>query len=229
MLKEFLRSTSVILFMLTMGIAVPGMAQTAPSINDIGLYKGIHQAAHQGDLDKLSKLIAQGANIEDKDSSGRTALHIAAYASQYEAVKVLAKNGANMNALEDDDYDIVTIAAVDNDLKMLDLALTLGTSAANITSPYEGTALIAAAHLGHYQVVERLLKSGAPVDHVNNLHWTALIEAVVLGDGGHDHVETVKLLIDAGADKSLTDRQGTTPLEHAQSRGYTKMIELLNE
>jgi len=75
--------------------------------------------------------------------------------------------------------------------------------------------------------VEVLIKAGAPLDHVNNLGWTALIEAVVLGDGGPRHVKTAKLLVDAGADCSIPDRNGNTPLQLAMSRGYTNMIRIL--
>jgi len=133
-----------------------------------------------------------------------------------------------MNALEHRAYDIVTIAAVANDLELLDLALDLGASAGNVTSPYEGTALIAAAHLGHHQVVKRLIESDAPLDHINNLHWTALIEAVVLGDGGADHIATARLLIDAGADQSIGDSDGVTAKEHASLRGYKEMLMLFD-
>ena len=35
--------------------------------------------------------------------------------------------------------------------------------------------------LGHDGVVRQLIAAGAPLDHVNNLHWTALIESIVLG------------------------------------------------
>ena len=217
----------VAIFLFTLGISMQGMAQTAPSLNESANYQSIHNAAYTGDLKGLRNLIAQGVNIEERDKSGRTALHIATYARQQEVVKLLAEKGADMNALEYDDYDVVTIAAVDNDLSMLNLVLELGASAANVTSPYEGTALIAAAHLGHYEVVDRLLKAGAPVDHVNNLHWTALMEAVVLGNGKHNHIETVRLLVAAGADKKLADRQGVTVTQHAQRRGYDEIIELL--
>ena len=83
---------------------------------------------------------------------------------------------------------------------MVSLAMELGNAPDLITSVYDGTALIAAAHLGHHEVVARLVAGGAPLDHVNNLAWTALIEAVVLGDGGPDHVKTVQILVEAGAD-----------------------------
>ena len=59
----------------------------------------------------------------------------------------------NPNALDGQRYDIITIASVANDVPMLKLAIEGGASAKNITSPYDGTALIAAAHLGHAEVV----------------------------------------------------------------------------
>ena len=82
-----------------------------------------------------------------------------------------------------------------------------GASARNITSRYDGTALIAAAHLGHDEVVRQLIAAGAPLDHVNNLHWTAAIEAVVLGDGGLRHQRTLSALIEAGKVRPRVDRR----------------------
>ena len=204
-------------------------AQTGPSRSEASSYKGLHLAAYVGDMTQLKALISEGASLEEADKSGRTALHIAAYESHEEVVVELAKAGANMNALEHQAYDIVTIAAVANDFEMLDTALNQGASAGNVTSPYDGTALIAAAHLGHHQVVKRLIDAGAPLNHVNNLRWTALIEAVVLGDGGPDHIQTVKHLVKAGADKNITDRDGQTPLNLARSYGFEKILAFLEQ
>jgi len=142
-------------------------------------------------------------------------------------MRVLVQAGADPNALERDRYDVVTIAAVANDVPTLKLALELGTSARNITSRYDGTALIAAAHLGHVEVVRTLIRAGAPLDHVNNLGWTALIESIVLGDGGARHTEALQALIEAGANVNLADRDGQTPLALARRRGYSEMIKLL--
>ena len=202
-------------------------SQTAPSPDQIQNYQGLHKAAHEGDLDSLLGLIKSGADLEVKDSSGRTALHVAAYASHESIVQALADAGADMDALEHRAYDIVTIAAVANDLEMLDTALKHGSSSGNVTSPYDGTALIAAAHLGHHQVVDLLIKNKAPLDHVNNLDWTALIESVVLGNGGPDHIQTAKLLLEAGADPSIGDGSGVTPLQHARNMGFTEMVKLI--
>ena len=203
-------------------------AQTAPSANEHAAYKGLFSASHEGDVETTLELVKNAAALEERDGSGRTPLIIAAFASHDAIVKILAEAGADLNAMDYRAYDIVTIASVANDIDMLDLALSLGTSASNITSPYDGTALIAAAHLGHHVVVDRLIKANAPLDHVNNLNWTALIEAVVLGDGGPNHTQTVELLLKAGADQSITDGQGVLPLEHAKARGYQHMIQFFD-
>ena len=202
-------------------------AQVEPSSSDIESYRGLHRAAHEGDAITIQKLAQEGADLEQKDRAGRTSLHVAVFASKHDAVRALAGAGADLNALEDRAYDVVTIAAVADDLDMLDLCLKLGANPGNVTSPYEGTALIAAAHLGHHDVVKRLIEGGAPLDHVNNLNWTALIEAVVLGDGGPDHIETVRALIEAGADQTITDREGVPPLELAKARGFEEMVMIM--
>ncbi len=202
-------------------------AQTAPSASEIASYTGLHLAAHEGRVDEINRLIASGADVNARDGAGRTPAHVAAFASHDAALAALAKGGADMNALENRVYDVLTIAAVANDPELVSLAMELGNRPDLITSVYDGTALIAAAHLGHHEVVARLVAGGAPLDHVNNLAWTALIEAVVLGDGGPDHVRTVEVLVEAGADKTIGDRDGVTPLQHAIARGYDEMILLL--
>ena len=110
---------------------------------------------------------------------------------------------------------------------MVSLAMELGNRPDLITSVYDGTALIAAAHLGHTEVVRRLIAGGAPLDHVNNLGWTALVEAVVLGDGGPDHVATVRALVEAGADTTIPDRDGVTPLQHSEARSYDEIATII--
>jgi ankyrin repeat protein len=208
--------------------AVPVAAQVPPSPAEIAAYTGMHRAAHRGDVAMVDKLAAASrALLEARDGRGRTPLHVATFARQRPVIQALLKSGANPAALEDDRYDAVTIAAVADDEETLRLLLALGASAKLVTSRYDGTALIAAAHLGHDGVVRQLIAAGAPLDHVNNLHWTALIEAIVLGDGGPRHRSTVQLLLDAGANTQLTDRTGRTPLQLAQARRYDAMARTL--
>lgn len=212
---------------LTTGWSGGAAAQVAPTAAERAAYTGLLAAAARGDTDQITALIARGAPVDERDAYGRTALHVAAYAAQHAAMRALVAAFADPNALEGDGYDIVTIAAVANDLPTLTVALGLGTSAKNVTSRYDGTALIAAAHLGHAEVVRTLIRAGAPLDHVNNLGWTALIESIVLGDGGARHTDTLTALVEAGANVNLADRNGQTPLALAQGRGYPAMVAVL--
>ena len=206
---------------------ISALAQIPPSPAELQVYRGLHAAAAKGDVGEIEKLVKSGAPIDARDGHARTPLHVAAFMRKPDAARALMRLGADANALEAQKYDIVTIAAVADDVPMLKAALEGGCKAGNITSPYYGTALIAAAHLGHDEIVRILIAAKAPLDHVNNLGWTALMEAVVLGDGGPDHREVVHLLVEAGADTSIADRGAKTPLDHAVARGYPEMAALL--
>jgi len=208
--------------------ALPAAAQVPPSPAEAAEYSGLHAAAHRGDVAAIVRLAgASRAALEARDRQGRTPLHVATFARERDAVRALLEAGAEHSALENGRYDAVTIAAVADDEQTLRVLLAMGASARLVTSRYDGTALIAAAHLGHDGVVRQLIAAGAPLDHVNNLHWTALIEAIVLGDGGARHQRTLKALLDAGADTQLADREGRTPLQLAKGRGYEAMVRAL--
>jgi hypothetical protein len=220
-------SVGAVVASLVAGLGTSAHAQMAPSAVEVAAYEGLHKAAATGDGAEIERLAKQNSPLESRDGNGRTPFIVAAYRGQSEAMERLAAAGTDVNALDAQAYDAVTIAAVANDIDTLKTALRLGNKATNITSPYNGTALIAAAHLGHHQAVKLLIEAGAPLDHVNNLGWTALIEAVVLGDGGSSHQETVAALVTAGADRGIADQAGQTPLQLAEARGYAEMVKLL--
>ncbi|HEY6133432.1 MAG TPA: ankyrin repeat domain-containing protein [Rubrivivax sp.] len=211
---------------LWLACSVPAPAQVPPTADEVARYAGLHAAAQRGDVAAIERGASRAA-LEARDADGRTPLHVATFARQRGAVQALLRAGADPAALEHDRYDAVTIAAVADDEETLRLLLSLGASAKLVTSRYDGSALIAAAHLGHDGVVRQLIAAGAPLDHVNNLHWTALIEAVVLGDGGPRHQATLAALLQAGANTQLADRSGQTPLALARARGYDTMVRAL--
>jgi hypothetical protein len=204
-------------------------AQVPPSAAEAGAYTGLHAAAWRGDAAALRSSIAAGAALHARDGRGRTPLRVAAHARQREVIRELARAGADLGALDDDRYDAVTIAAVADDEATLAALLDVGASAKRVTSRVDGTALIAAAHLGHDGVVRRLVAAGAPLDHVNNLRWTAVIEAIVLGDGGARRQATLGALLDAGANPNVPAGNGRTPLELARARGHAPMVRLLEQ
>jgi ankyrin repeat protein len=210
-----------------LALALPLHAQVAPTEAEKAAYAGLLAAAAKGDVTQIRALTAKGQNPDVRDARARTPLHVAAYGDHHEAMRALVTAGANPNALDADRYDIVTIAAVVDHVPTLKVALAVGCSSKNVTSRYDGTALIAAAHLGHAEVVRTLIRAGAPLNHVNNLGWTALIEAIVLGDGDARHTDTVKALVEAGANVNLADRSGQSPLTLARARGYREMVKIL--
>ena len=167
-----------------LALTAPAAAQIPPSGAEIAAYRGLHAAAAR----RCQRNRTPGACWHDDRCARQPRPHAASrrrfYAQAGDATRTLLRLGADPNALESQQYDIVTIAAVADDVPMLRIALDGGCRPNNITSPYQGTALIAAAHLGHVEVVRTLIAAGAPLDHVNNLGWTALIESIVLGDGG---------------------------------------------
>jgi len=222
-------SSALGVLLLLVGCAVLSHAQVPPSWAERSGYTGLLAAAARGDAVQIKHLTSKGEKTDVKDGFGRTPLHVAVFLGHHETMRELVAAGADPNALENDRYDIVTIAAAANDVPALEVALALGASAKNITSRYDGTALIAAAHLGHAEAVRTLIRAGAPLDHVNNLGWTALLESIVLGDGGPRHTETLRALVEAGANVNLTDRTGQTPLGLARARGYGAMVSILQD
>jgi ankyrin repeat protein len=203
-------------------------AQTAPSAAEIENASPLHQAAAAGDTVAIARLaVAPGGDLNGRDGHGRTPLMVAAHGRRHDAARALIAAGADLDALDSEHYDVLTISGVLDDVAMVKLALAAGANAKLVTSPYDGTALIASAHLGHVAVVRALIAAKAPLDHVNNLGWTALIEAIVLGDGGTRHTEIVGALIDAGASLDLADSRGETPLALARGRGYADIAGVL--
>ena len=92
-------------------------------------YRGLHAAAARGDVAEIERRIAAGDDKEAVDDRRRTPLHIAVYQKKHDAARALIRLGADPNKLEIDRYDIITIAAVANDLAMLGLAIEGGGNA----------------------------------------------------------------------------------------------------
>lgn len=186
----------------------------------------LHEAAEAGDLGALRRLLDAGVPVDGRDARGRTALLAATHADRPDAARLLIARGASVNAKDDLQDSPFLYAAAEGRLDILRLTLAAGADLAS-TNRYGGTALIPAAHHGHVEVVRTLLATTIARDHVNRLGWTALLEAIVLGDGGPAHTEIVGLLVDAGADVNLADRDGRTPLALARQRGQAAIAERL--
>lgn len=186
------------------------------------------EAAATGKSTDVRRLLAAGADVGARDSSGRTALLAATQGNHEEIARLLIEAGADVNAQDNQLDSAYLLAGARGYLGILRLALAAGADLKS-TNRYGGTALIPACHYGHVETVRELLKTAIDVNHVNRLGWTALLEAVILGDGGARHTQIVHLLLAAKADPHIADRDGVTPLAHAQKGGYREMARALSE
>ncbi|OAB25606.1 hypothetical protein PMSD_27390 [Paenibacillus macquariensis subsp. defensor] len=184
-------------------------------------------ASEQGDKERIRDLLSDGADIDATDTKGRTSAMIAVHTNQLDIFKLLIEQGADINIRDNNSDNPLLYAGAEGLLDFVKLAVAAGADT-SILNRFGGTALIPAADRGHVDTVEELLTtSDVNVNHINNLGWTALLEAIILGDGGKEHQEIVQLLIHHGADVNLADSEGMSPIQHAKSEGYREMIEML--
>ena len=200
--------------------------QNTQSLNETEVNMNLIQAARQGDTEAVSRILEQGADVHFADERGVTALIAAAYANEVEVAQLLIEAGADVNVQDETQQSAYLIPTADGYLEFLQLTLANGADVHSLDS-FNGTGLIRAADRGHVEIIEELLKTDINIDHVNRLGWTALLEAIILGDGGERHTEVVRLLVEAGADIHLADSNGVTPLQHAQQRGFEAIIQIL--
>ncbi len=183
-------------------------------------------AGRRGEANTVKRLLAQGASVRARDRNAVTALIAAAYQNHLEVAEILIKAGAEVNAQDDTRQSAYLIATSEGYLELLKLTLKAGGDVHSLDS-YYGTGLIRAADRGHVEIIKELLKTDIAINHVNRLGWTALLEAIILGDGGPRHTEIVRLLVHAGADVNLADSDGVTPFTHARRQGYREMMSIL--
>jgi ankyrin repeat protein len=191
------------------------------------LDRNLITAAAMGDLELVRRLLAAGASTRAVDERGRNALLAAVYQRHGDVAVALVHAGADVNHKDRDTNSAFLLAAATGQLSVVRVAIERGGADLRSTDRYRGTALTAACQHGDREMVKLLLKAGVPVDHVNALGWTPLLEAIVLGDGSARYEEVVQLLIDAGADANLADHDGVTPTRHARERGYKTMVKTL--
>lgn len=208
--------------------ATPHQSTPVPTRGEgmAALDRNLITAAGIGDLELVNRLLKAGASTRAVDERGRCALLAAVYNRRGDVARALVMAGADVNQKDGEANSAFLLAAATNQIDIVRLSLSHGADLRS-TDRYDGTALIAASQHGNVEVVKLLLQAGVPVDRVNQLGWTALLEAIILGDGSSRYEEIVQLLLDAGADANLPDREGVTPSSHARERGYKTMVKML--
>lgn len=185
------------------------------------------RAVQKNDTTAILKSIEQGLNVNLTDEQCRSLLLIATSLQFNAMATILVNNGADVNQQAQNRDTPFLLAGATGQTALVKLFLNNG-ARFDIFNRYHGTALIPACERGHIETVKLLANTpGFPIDHVNRLGWTGLMEAVILGDGSKKFQETVQILKDAGADMHIPDHDGVTPLQHAKNRDYKEIADII--
>ncbi|WP_243645987.1 ankyrin repeat domain-containing protein [Sphingobacterium alimentarium] len=185
------------------------------------------KAVQNNDTATVIKALEQGADVNHTDEQGRSLLLIATVNKHTEMATLLVKRGADVNLQAHNKDSAFLYAGASGQTALLQLFIAHG-ARFDLFNRYNGTALIPACERGHIETVRLLANTkGFPIDHVNRLGWTALMEAVILGDGNSKYQQIVQILKDAGANMHIPDHDGVTPLQHARKRGFTEIVNII--
>ena len=191
------------------------------------LDRGLLEAAASGDAAAVRAALSAGADPDARDAAGTPATMLATVGHHAEALRVLLDAGADVDAQDGESANPLLYGGAEGMLDIVRIANEAGADP-TLRNRFGGVATIPASERGHVEVVRYLLnESDIDVDHVNDLGWTALLEAILLSDGGPRHQAIVELLIEHGADVDLADRDGVRPLAHARARGQREIVTLL--
>lgn len=199
-------------------LSVKAEAQTLP--------QSILEAAERGDVPTIERLIATGTPIDATDAAKQTALLLAVRNNHLAVATRLIEAGANINAQAANQDTPWLLAGALGRTAMLRAMLPKGPDD-KVRNRFGGNALIPACERAHVDTVAFLVTTPIDVNHVNNLGWTCLLEIVVLGDGGPRHVEVTRLVLAAGANPNIVDKDGVSPLRHARQRNQHEVAALI--
>jgi ankyrin repeat protein len=184
------------------------------------------EAAERGDAAGIDRLISAGAPIDAANASGQTPLLLAVQNNHLAVATRLIDAGANINAQAANQDTPWLLAGALGRTAILRHMLSKGPDF-RVRNRFGGNALIPACERAHVDTVAFLVTTPIDVNHVNNLGWTCLLEIVILGDGGPRHVEVTRLVLAAGADPNIADRDRVSPLQHARRRSQREVAALI--
>ena len=170
--------------------------------------------------------MAAGALLDPRDAARQTPLLLAVKNNQVAAAVLLVEAGSDINAQAANLDSPWLLAGALGRTEILRHMIAKGPDL-SLRNRFGGNALIPACERGHVETVKLLLTTKIDVNHVNDLGWTCLLEIVILGDGGPRHVDVAKLVLAAGANPNLADKDGVSPLTHAKRKSQREVARVI--
>ncbi|MBO0980525.1 ankyrin repeat domain-containing protein [Microbacterium sp. SD291] len=185
------------------------------------------ERAAAGDLDGVRSALAEGADKNAVDREEATAILRAARGGHLDVVRALIAEGVDIDAQDQTCFNPFIHGCIFDELELVMTMVEAGTDLKRLTR-MGGNGLTPSAEKGHLEVVRYLLENTRiNVNLTNNLGWTALIETIILGDGGPVRQEIVELLLAHGAKPGMPDPMGVPPVELARQRGFDEIVRIL--
>lgn len=203
---------------------------TAPASSEAGELAEPTEQGPRGDQDAVvdDEAAAEGLpNPGLSQSELDERLRWAVWGNDLDTAAQLIEWGADVNAQDSTQQSAFLIATSEGRDELLRLTLEHGADVADLDS-WNGTGLIRAAERGHWDVAGTLIRAGVDMHHVNRVGYQAIHEAVIFGRDDPTYHAAVRVLVAGGA--SLTTpsvTEGQTPLQMAQSRGFSEQIRIL--
>lgn len=179
----------------------------------------MEQGSHQRVLD----LLLEGADVDEKQSDGSTALIWAAYHADADTLARLLIKGADPNVQNRFGLRAISIVCRNGDLRSFEHLRTAG---ANLGVKFRGgeSALFSAVRSGNSDLVARLIELGECPNAVIGGGQTPLMWAASAG-----HLKVADLLLEAGADADARTKSGFAPIHYAARAGHTSIVKRLLE
>jgi len=220
----------IILFLLSTGFFTSCEAKELSTKTEVVMkQKEIIELVNSNNIDAVKEAIENGVNVNTQDKNKRNLLLLATINQQEAMAKLLVDKGADVNMQANNQDSPFLYAGASGQTELVRLFLANG-ARFDIFNRYHGSALIPACERGHVETVQLLVSTkGYPIDHVNRLGWTGLMEAIVLGNGTKKYQQIVQILKDGGANLQIPDHNGVTPRQHAQNRGFNEIVKILSD